>query len=113
MLYYIMSHLIPNELHEKLIELSNELVKIWQNITLDVWFWNVIFDFTHKPDKKITETNPITKETIKEDRNELLEKLVKYLCENHHPHTKIIIECDHWEIVEWSEWMKVTKFIRD
>ena len=42
-----------------------------------------------------------------------LDLIVQYMCENHHPHTKIIIECDWWEIVEWIESQKITKHIKD
>ena len=44
---------------------------------------------------------------------EIMDHAVKYLCDNHHPHTKIIVECDWYEVVEWLKSGKITKHIRD
>ena len=45
--------------------------------------------------------------------NELAKPLVKYLNDNHHPHTKIILECDGFELVEGIVSRKITEFIKD
>lgn len=44
---------------------------------------------------------------------ELCEPLVKYLNENHHPHTTIIINPTGWEILEWIRCCKILEFIKD
>ena len=42
-----------------------------------------------------------------------LEEIVAYMNEKYHPHTKIIIEQDWWELVEWIEGQSITKYIKD
>ena len=44
---------------------------------------------------------------------EHLNQVVKYLCENHHPHTTIIVECNWWEMLGWIEAQTITEHIRD
>lgn len=39
--------------------------------------------------------------------------VIKYLCDNHNPHTKIIVECDRYDILEWVKWVPIAEYIRD
>lgn len=39
--------------------------------------------------------------------------LIKYLCENHHPHTKVIVDCNSAEMVEGLMTMGTNDYVRD
>lgn len=39
--------------------------------------------------------------------------LIKYLCENHHPHTKVIVDCTTAELVEGVMTEHTTEYVRD
>lgn len=41
------------------------------------------------------------------------EPLVKYLCENHHPHTYVVVEPTGAELLEGSARVKIEEFILD
>ena len=43
----------------------------------------------------------------------LARPLVKFLCDNHHPHTKIIITCNTVELLEGICGDNVSEFLRD
>lgn len=59
----------------------------------------------------IDEPQFITKKI--ERKYKLMDEVVKYMCENHHPHTKLIVDCTGWEILEWVETKKVEQYIKD
>ncbi|WP_253378578.1 hypothetical protein [unidentified bacterial endosymbiont] len=42
-----------------------------------------------------------------------VEAVMKYLAENHHPHTKVIIDSDSAELVEGLATHRTEKFIKD
>ncbi|EFA5318582.1 hypothetical protein EYX56_04920 [Escherichia coli] len=42
-----------------------------------------------------------------------VEAVMKYLADNHHPHTKIIIDSDSAELVEGIATHRTDKFIKD
>jgi len=48
-----------------------------------------------------------------EELNNLIKPVVEYLCNNHHPHTHIIIECDGFELSEWCISGRITEYIKD
>ncbi len=50
---------------------------------------------------------------IDESTRYYLDEIVKYLCNNYHPHTKFIVECDWRELVEWLENQKIFNHIKD
>jgi hypothetical protein len=43
---------------------------------------------------------PLFIETPQEEFERLSRPLIKYLCENHHPHTKIVVTCTNAELLE-------------
>jgi hypothetical protein len=43
----------------------------------------------------------------------LARPLVKFLCDNHHPHTKIIITCNTVELLEGIRGADISEFLRD
>lgn len=45
--------------------------------------------------------------------NEAITVVIKYLCEKHNPHTKIIVECDRYEIVQWIKMEIIEDYIKD
>lgn len=54
----------------------------------------------------------LTKPQI-DEIEKLSEPLVKFMCDNFHPHTQIIIEVDGVHIYEGLAGIPVTKFIKD
>ena len=42
-----------------------------------------------------------------------IRKVIQYLNNKHHPHTKIIVECDRYEILEWVKMDIITDYIKD
>lgn len=58
----------------------------------------------------------ILEEYLKEQKETFEQKsksLIKYLCANHNPHTKIIITCDSAEIFEGVKSIYTNEFIKD
>ena len=49
----------------------------------------------------------------KDDFAEIVEPMIEWLNNNHHPHTTIIIDCDSAELVEGIRCHKTDKFIKD
>ncbi len=45
--------------------------------------------------------------------NEASKPLVKFLCDNFHPHVKVIVEHSGAEILESSASVKIEEFIKD
>jgi len=56
----------------------------------------------------IDETSKTTKEF-----EEAVKPLIKYLCENHHPHTSVIVVPSGAELVEGKLSVEITEFIKD
>lgn len=48
-----------------------------------------------------------------EQMKEASKPLVKFLCENFHPHVKVIVEPDGAEFLEGAALVKIDEFIRD
>jgi len=48
----------------------------------------------------------------KEEFEELAKPLMKYLAENHHPHMKVVVESDRFEVVETSAMIINNEFIK-
>lgn len=48
-----------------------------------------------------------------EELKSSVEAVMKYLAENHHPHTKVIIDSDSAELVEGLATHRTEKFIKD
>lgn len=44
---------------------------------------------------------------------EICKPVIKYLNNNNHPHTKIIIDCTWWELFEWIKSMWTNEFLKD
>lgn len=42
-----------------------------------------------------------------------MQEAVKYLCEEQNPHTKIIVDCSWYEIVQWVASETITEYIKD
>lgn len=55
----------------------------------------------------------ILTEKQKQDLEEAAKPLMKYLAENHHPHTLVIVESDRAELLESSATVKTDEFIKD
>jgi len=54
----------------------------------------------------------LTKEQIA-DLEEAAKPLVKYLCDNHHPHMTVVVDCGSAEIMEGKARVKIEEFIKD
>lgn len=53
------------------------------------------------------------KTVIKSDFEVAVEQVMKYLADNHHPHTKVIIDSDSAELVEGIRTHRTDEFVKD
>ncbi len=49
----------------------------------------------------------------KSELRKLAEPLVRHLCENHHPHTTIVVTCTGAELMETMSSESIKEFIKD
>jgi len=55
----------------------------------------------------------ISKEEYLDEFRKICEPVIKYLNDNYHPHTKIIIDSDSWELVEWLKCVNISNHIKN
>lgn len=55
----------------------------------------------------------INSEEKREEFVELSNTLIKWLCDNYHPHTKILITPTNAELMEWLIWNINDEFVKD
>lgn len=49
----------------------------------------------------------------KEEFERIAKEMIKYLCENHHPHTHVIIDCTTAEISEGISCVNTEEYLKD
>lgn len=52
------------------------------------------------------------KEKLKEFED-VVRPVIKWLCENHHPHHTVVITCDRAELSEGKMSVRITEYIQD
>ena len=61
----------------------------------------------------IEKVSSIRRKNKQAEFEKLARPLIEYLCENHHPHTKVIIDCTTCEIVEGIELFNTEDYLVD
>ena len=49
----------------------------------------------------------------KEEFERIAKEMIKYLCDNHHPHTHVVIDCNSAVLAESAIAFTTDEFIRD
>lgn len=74
-------------------------------------FLNCLYRDTNirEKDNKMNETNKIEEKTFEE----IVRPLIEWMAKNHHPHTTIIVDCVHAELVEGVEVFRTEEYLLD